>query len=103
MLWGNRHAVLSLLLARGMAAETGGNPRDGEVKMQIMAVRILREKKPGNVAFPLKKTHWENWWFVVVYHVDRARKYAHARHFTRKLAKKLRQVIQTYQARVGAN
>jgi len=36
--------------------------------LQIMAVRILRKEKSGNVAFALKKTYWKTRWTVVVYH-----------------------------------
>jgi len=47
--------------------------------MQIMAVRILRRKKSRIVALTLEKTHWKNWWFVVVHHTNSARKHAHPR------------------------
>jgi len=65
-----------------------------------MAMRILRKEKPGNVAIALKKAYRKDWWFVVVHHLNRPRKYPDARYLAEELKRQFRPVVQTRSARV---
>lgn len=65
-----------------------------------MAMRILREKKPGNVAIAFKKAHRAHRWYLVVYYPDGTRKHPATWYFTRESARQLRQAVQAHQARL---